>query len=80
MTVAFSDENEPVAGRDSRVPPCIDVAQGLVHLVAGERMAGAWNDLTAFVAGPPPMVDGALRILVMDARLPASDIRYDKFT
>ena len=80
VTVAFSDENEPVAGRDSRVPPCIDVAQGLVHLVAGERMAGAWNDLTAFVAGPPPMVDGALRILVMDARLPASDIRYDKFT
>ena len=78
VTVAFSDER--VADRDSGVPRCIDVAQGLVHLVAGERMAGAWNDLTAFVAGPPPMVDGALRILVMDARLPASDIRYDKFT
>ena len=80
VTVAFSDEDGQVAGRGSRVPPCIDVAQGLVHLVAGERMAGAWNDLTAFVAGPPPMVDGALRILVMEARLPASDIRYDKFT
>ena len=80
VTVAFSDEDEQVAGRGSRVPPCIDVAQGLVHLVAGERMAGAWNDLTAFVAGPPPMVDGALRMLVMEARLPASDIRYDKFT
>ena len=78
VTVAFSDEQ--VAGRDSRVPRCIDVAQGLVHLVARERMAGAWNDVTAFVSGPPPMVDGALRILVMEARLPASDIRYDKFT
>ena len=78
VTVAFSDEQG--ADRDSRVPRCIDVAQGLVHLVARERMAGAWNDLTAFVAGPPPMVDGALRMLVMEARLPASDIRYDKFT
>ena len=82
VTVAFSDEqvDEQVAGHDSRIPRCIDVAQGFVHLVAGERMAGAWNHLTAFVAGPPPMVDGALRMLVMEARLPASDIRYDKFT
>ena len=78
VTVAFSDEQ--VADRDLRIPRCIDVAQGFVHLVAGERMAGAWNHPTAFVAGPPPMVDGALRMLVMEARLPASDIRYDKFT
>ena len=78
VTVAYSEE--PVTDRDPRVPGCIDVAHGFVHLVAGERMAGAWGDPTAFVAGPPPMVDGALRMLVMEARLPASDIRYDKFT
>ena len=78
VTVAFSDEQ--VVDRDPQIPHCIDTAQGFVHLVAGERMAGAWNDLTAFVAGPPPMVDGALRMLVMEARLPASAIRYDKFT
>ena len=78
VTVAYSEE--PVINGDSKIPRCIDVAQGFVHLVAGERMAGAWGDPTAFVAGPPPMVDGALRMLVMEARLPASDIRYDKFT
>ena len=78
VTVAYSEE--PVMDGDSRIPRCIDVAHGFVHLVAGERMAGAWGDPTAFVAGPPPMVDGALRMLVMEARLPASDIRYDKFT
>ena len=80
--LVYEDEqvDEQVADHDSRIPRCIDVAQGFVHLVAGERMAGAWNHLTAFVAGPPPMVDGALRMLVMEARLPASDIRYDKFT
>ena len=78
VTLAYSEE--PVMDRDSRIPRCIDVAHGFVHLVAGERMAGAGGDPTAFVAGPPPMVDGALRMLVMEARLPASDIRYDKFT
>ena len=78
VTVAYSEE--PVMNRDPRIPGCIDVSHGFVHLVAGERMAGAWGDPTAFVAGPPPMVDGALRMLVMEARLPASDIRYDKFT
>ncbi len=78
VTVAYSEE--PVMDRDPRLPRCIDVAHGFVHRVAGERMAGAWGDPTAYVAGPPPMVDGALRMLVMEARLPASDIRYDKFT
>ena len=78
VTVAFSEE--PAAARDPRIPRCIDVARGFVHSVAGERMAGAWNDPTAFVAGPPPMVDAALRMLITEARLPASRIRYDKFT
>ena len=78
VTVAFSEE--PVAARGPRVPRCIDVAQGFVHSVAGERMAGRWNGPTAFVAGPPPMVDATLRMLITEARLPASDIRYDKFT
>ena len=78
VTVAFSEE--PAAARDPRIPRSIDVARGFVHSVAGERMAGAWNDPTAFVAGPPPMVDAALRMLITEARLPASCIRYDKFT
>ena len=78
VTVAFSEES--AAARDARLPRCIDVARGFVHSVAGKRMAGAWNDPVAFVAGPPPMVDAALRLLVTEARLSASDIRYDKFT
>ena len=32
------------------------------------------------VAGPPPLVDAALRMLIMEVRLPASRIRYDKVT
>ena len=78
VTIAYSEESAP--DHDPRVPECLDIAHGFVHQVAAERMDGAWRDRTAFVAGPPPMVDGALRMLVMEARLPAADIRYDKFT
>jgi len=31
-------------------------------------------------AGPPPMVDASLRLLLREARLAPSDIRYDKFS
>jgi len=78
VTVAYSEE--PSTVRDPGVPGCIRAAHGFVHLVAGECMAGAWGNRTAFVAGPPPMVDGALRMLIAEARLPVSDIRYDKFS
>jgi len=78
VTIAYSEE--PATVRGPGVPGGIETAHGFVHLVAGERMAGAWGNRTAFVAGPPPMVDGALRMLITEARLPASDIRYDKFT
>ena len=77
VTVAFSEEQ--VVDRNLPIARGLACAQGFVHLVAGERMA-KWNGPTAFVAGPPPMVDAALRMLVMEARLPACDIRYDKFT
>ena len=92
VTVAFSEE--PDAARDQRLPRCIGVARGFVHSVAGEGIVnrgvdrginrgsdhGCGHGPTAFVAGPPPMVDATLRMLITEARLPASDIRYDKFT
>jgi hypothetical protein len=35
--------------------------------------------LVAFVAGPPVMVDSALRLLTHEAKLPRTFVRYDKF-
>jgi toluene monooxygenase electron transfer component len=78
ITVALSDELAPNAD-DTRHPE-LDYASGMVHRVAEERLAGVYDSATAFVAGPPPMVDGALRLLILEGRLPASDIRYDKFS
>ena len=53
---------------------------GFVHAVAGNHMAGRYDNISAYVAGPPPMVDAALRALITEARLSAADIRYDKFS
>jgi toluene monooxygenase electron transfer component len=78
VTVALSDED---------VPPSLPAAypgfgfgRGFVHAVAGERMTGRFAGVRAYVAGPPPMVDASLRLLLREARLPPADIRYDKFS
>jgi len=78
VTVALSDEDVPPA-----LPaawPGFAFARGLVHAVAGERMKGRFADVRAYVAGPPPMVDASLRLLLREARLAPADIRYDKFS
>lgn len=79
ITVALSDEAAP----DQRATdyPELRYASGFVHQVAAQQVSGGLaSATTAFVAGPPPMVDGALRMLILEARLPAEDIRYDKFS
>lgn len=78
VTVAISDEDAPSHERTPH--PALAYATGFVHVVAAEKMKGRFADTVAFVAGPPPMVDGALRMLVLEARLPADSIRYDKFS
>lgn len=75
VTVALS--HEPV-GEGAKHGP-IHLAQGFVHEVARASMNGRTGDLTAFLAGPGPMVDGAIRMLLVDAKLTPDRIRYDKF-
>jgi toluene monooxygenase electron transfer component len=78
VTIALSDEDVP----DSLAAayPGFGFARGFVHAVAGERMKGRYADVRAWVAGPPPMVDASLRLLLREARLSPADIRYDKFS
>ncbi len=78
VTVALSDEDVPASL--AAAYPDFAFARGLVHTVAGERMTGRFADVRAYVAGPPPMVDASLRLLLREARLPPADIRYDKFS
>src|SRR5262249_13785999 len=78
VPIALSDEDVPAALADRS--PTFRFARGFVHEVAGERMKGRYADVRAWVAGPPPMVDASLRLLLREARLSPADIRYDKFS
>jgi toluene monooxygenase electron transfer component len=78
ITLALSDED--VSASLAERYPGFAFAGGFVHAVAGERMKGRFADVRAYVAGPPPMVDASLRLLLREARLPPADIRYDKFS
>lgn len=77
ITIALSDE----APQDATVlPPGITHAQGFVHEAAAEAMVGHFENTLAFVGGPPLMVDGAIRMLIVTGKLPVENIRYDKFS
>lgn len=78
ITVAFSDEPVPESAAGDW--PGIAFEKGMVHEVAGRAMKGGYQNVRAYVAGPPPAVDAALRVLLLEAKLTADNIRYDKFS
>jgi toluene monooxygenase electron transfer component len=78
ITVALSDED--VADTAKREWPDLEFARGLVHEVAKRAMAGKYRNVRAYVAGPPPAVDAAIRVLLLEAKLTTDNIRYDKFS
>lgn len=77
VTLALS--HEPAPSDTHPQFPNIRLMHGMVGDVAAQAMAGRYENNVGFVAGPPPMVDGALRLLIREARLPPQFIRYDKF-
>ena len=78
VTLALSEEEIPAALRAQHPGFAFDT--GFVHEVAARRMKGKFNGVRAYVAGPPPMVDASIRMLLKEARLAPGDIRYDKFS
>jgi toluene monooxygenase electron transfer component len=76
VLIALSDEAATTAFHADF--PVLRLAGGFVHEVARKAMAGGAGDTIAFVAGPPVMVDAAIRGLII-CGMPSQDIRYDKF-
>lgn len=76
VTVALSEQDVPQASEW----PKLKFEKGLVHEVAKRAMAGKYQNVRAYVAGPPPAVDAAIRVLLLDAKLTTDNIRYDKFS
>jgi toluene monooxygenase electron transfer component len=78
VTIALSDEDVPIHA--ARSHPALKFDTGLVHEVTARRMQDKYNNVRAYLAGPPPAVDSAIRMLLMQAKLTADNIRYDKFS
>ncbi|PWU23643.1 MAG: methanesulfonate monooxygenase [Candidatus Rokuibacteriota bacterium] len=78
VTIALSDEDVDPA-LEARYPR-FGFGRGFVHAVAGPGMRGRFGNVRAYVAGPPPMVDATLRMLLLEGKLRRDDIRYDKFS
>lgn len=76
VTLALSHEDLGTGGHPDF--PGVKLAHGFVHEVAAAAMAGAYDNVMAYIAGPPPMVDGAIRSLIIGG-VGRSSIRYDKF-
>jgi toluene monooxygenase electron transfer component len=78
VTVALSDEDVPPSVASAHAG--LRFERGLVHEVARRSMQGKLQSVRAYVAGPPPAVDAAIRFLLLEAKLTADNIRYDKFS
>ncbi len=79
VDVVFSDAPAPSALRAAW--PELTFAEGLVHEHAAAALRGMAPDPTRlhYVAGPPPMVDAAMRALVIGLKVSPTEIRYDRF-
>ena len=78
VTVALSDEEAPASAAEKF--PRLRFASGFVHEVARRAMSGRYENVHAYVAGPPPAVDAAIRVLLIEGKLKGDSIRYDKFS
>ncbi len=78
VTIALSDEAVPASA--SADYPQLQFDQGFVHEVAGRKMQGRYQNVRAYLAGPPPAVDASVRMLLLQAKLTTDNIRYDKFS
>lgn len=77
IVLALSEEPERLA--HSMKAGHLNIESGMAHEVAKRCLDEAWADRIIFVAGPPPMVNGTLRMLLREAKVKPECIRYDSF-
>ncbi|RFP76164.1 hypothetical protein DY262_20530 [Hydrogenophaga borbori] len=79
VVVALSDE--PADADLPQAIPGLTYERGFVHELASELLSTEeWKKRAVFVAGPPPMVEASMRMLLLRAKLSPTKIRYDSFS
>ncbi|RXF70966.1 2Fe-2S iron-sulfur cluster-binding protein [Hansschlegelia zhihuaiae] len=77
-TVAFSDEAPDP--EFEAIFPDLEFTTGYVHDVVRSGLSSISADRPiCFVAGPPPMVDATMRMLVVEGKVSPAEIRFDRF-
>ena len=77
ITIALSEEEAP--GSAQADYPQLIFDKGFVHEVARRHMTDRYQNIRAYLAGPPPLVNGSIGML-LQARVTTDNIRYDKFS
>jgi len=77
ITVAFSEGSVPESLHEKH--PLLNFETGNVHEVAETGLPETITGTTAFLAGPTPMVDASVRMLLLGKKISPTNIRYDKF-
>ena len=67
VTIALSDEDVP-AEAHARIPPLLS-STGSCTKSRRSDMQGKYQNVRAYLAGPPPAVDAAIRMLLLQAKL-----------
>jgi toluene monooxygenase electron transfer component len=78
VVVGFSDEDPTDQVRAAH--PELEFERGFIHEVARRGLGAAPADTMVYIAGPPPMVEATLRMLLLDLKHSPRLIRYDKFS
>ena len=77
VTIALSDAEVPASAPIAY--PNLIFRQGLVHEIARDDMQGHYQNVRAYLAGPPPLIDASIRML-LQGKLSTANICYDKFS
>jgi toluene monooxygenase electron transfer component len=52
---------------------------GFVHEFIERKLHGALNEYEFYLAGPPPMIEAAVRLLMVEHKIPSNQIHFDRF-
>ncbi len=72
LITAISDDSAP--GADSW-----DGARGMIHEVVRAHLGDGAPNHEFYFCGPPPMTDAVHRLLLLEAKVPAGQLHFDRF-